>query len=234
MSAQPLLSFAAVDAFYGRAQILHALSFAVGAGERVALLGRNGAGKTTVVNTFLGVATCRGGSMMISGERLERPRHFDAARRGVSVVPQGRRIVASLSVRENLLLGAASGRKGPWSLERVFDLFPILNERADTPGTALSGGQQQMLAIGRALMANPALLVLDEPSEGLAPIIVDGLSDTLNRLAAEGTGVFLIEQNIGFVRQVAERAYLLSKGSVVAEGKLDDMATDALREHVAV
>lgn len=234
MSGAPLLSFSQVDAFYGRAQILHGLSFSVAAGERVALLGRNGAGKTTVVNTFLGVAACRAGSMIVGGQPLAKPRHFDAARMGVSVVPQGRRIISSLSVRENLLLGLASGRRGPWTVDRVFDLFPILRERADTPGTALSGGQQQMLAIGRALMANPALLVLDEPSEGLAPIIVDGLGDTLNRLAAEGTGVFLIEQNIGFVRQVAERAYLLSKGSVVAEGKLDDMAADALREHVAV
>jgi ABC-type branched-subunit amino acid transport system ATPase component len=234
MSATPLLSFSEVDAFYGRAQILHRLSFSVGAGERVALLGRNGAGKTTVVNTFLGVAACRAGAMVVGGQRLERPRHFDAARLGVSVVPQGRRILPNLSVQENLLLGAASGRSGPWTVERIFDLFPILRERAESPGTALSGGQQQMLAIGRALMANPAILVLDEPSEGLAPIIVDELGDTLNRLAAEGTGVFLIEQNIGFVRQVAERAYLLSKGSVVAEGRLEEMAADALREHVAV
>ncbi len=234
MSAQVLLEFSVVDAFYGRAQVLHGVSFSVRAGERVALLGRNGAGKTTVVNTFLGIAACRSGSLSVGGAPLPRPRHFDAARRGVSVVPQGRRILPNLTVRENLLLGAASGRVGPWNVERVFEMFPILRERAANPGTALSGGQQQMLAIGRALMSNPSLLVLDEPSEGLAPIVVDELGDTLNRLATEGTSVLLIEQNIGFVRQVAERAYLLSKGSVVAEGKLDDMAADSLREHVAV
>jgi branched-chain amino acid transport system ATP-binding protein len=229
-----LLRFEGVDAFYGRAQILHGVSLAVGAGERVALLGRNGAGKTTVVNTFLGIATARNGRIWIGDGEVRRPRHFDAAQRGVSVVPQGRRILPNLTVRENLLLGAASGRSGPWTIARVFDLFPILRERAESAGTALSGGQQQMLAIGRALMANPALLVLDEPSEGLAPVIVDELADALNGLAEAGTGIFLIEQNIGFVRQVARRHYLLSKGTVVGAGDLADLTGESLREHVAV
>lgn len=229
-----LLEFESVDAFYGRARILNGVTLSVGAGERVALLGRNGAGKTTLVNTFLGIATARAGRIRLGGEELRRPRHFDAAQLGVSVVPQGRRILSNLSVRENLTLGAASRRAGKWDLERVFDLFPVLRERAGQPGTALSGGQQQMLAIGRALMANPALLVLDEPSEGLAPVIVDELADVLNALSADGTGVFLIEQNIGFVRQVTSKYYLLSKGTVVGKGSLADLTAESLREHVAV
>jgi branched-chain amino acid transport system ATP-binding protein len=125
-------------------------------------------------------------------------------------------------------------RPGAWNLERVFELFPVLKERADTPGTALSGGQQQMLAIGRALMANPALLVLDEPSEGLAPVIVDELAVVLRRLADGGTGLLLIEQNFGLVRRVAERYYALSKGQIVDQGRLADLSMEKLKEHVAV
>jgi branched-chain amino acid transport system ATP-binding protein len=137
-------------------------------------------------------------------------------------------------VRENLLLGAAVRRPGVWNLERVFELFPVLRERADTPGTALSGGQQQMLAIGRALMANPVLLVLDEPSEGLAPVIVDELAVVLRRLADGGTGLLLIEHNFGLVRRVAERYYAISKGQVVDQGRLADLSMEKLKEHVAV
>jgi branched-chain amino acid transport system ATP-binding protein len=203
-----LLEFDNVDACYGNALILSGVSLKVSAGQRVALLGRNGAGKTTFVNAFLGIADVRSGTIRLGGQTVRRPRHFDAAQLGVSVVPQGRRI--------------------------LYELFPVLRERAAQPGTALSGGQQQMLAIGRALMANPALLVLDEPSEGLAPVIVDELADVLNALSAEGTGVLLIEQNIGFVRQVTDQYHLLSKGTVVGQGELADLTAESLREHVAV
>ncbi len=229
-----LLSLRSIDAYYGRAQILHGVSLDVAAGERVAILGRNGVGKTTIVNACLGVATVRHGQIAFRGRDIGMIRHFTAARAGIAVVPQGRRIVPGLTVKENLLLGGAVGRKGAWTLPAVFDLFPVLRERADVAGTALSGGQQQMLAIGRALMANPDLLVLDEPSEGLAPVIVDGLVDTLRALARTGTAILLIEQNFGLVHRVAERYYVLSKGSIVEAGWLAGLSMETLKKHVAV
>jgi branched-chain amino acid transport system ATP-binding protein len=229
-----LLSFRGVEAGYGEARVLHGVDLAVSENERVAILGRNGVGKSTIVNTFLGVARLRAGEIRFRGAMPRTIQHFTAARAGVAVVLQGRHIIPNLSVRENLLLGAAVRRPGQWTLGAVYDLFPVLRERADTPGTALSGGQQQMLAIGRALMANPALLVLDEPSEGLAPVIVDELAAVLRRLADGGTGLLVIEHNFGLVRRVAERYYVLSKGQVVDQGRLADLSMDKLKEHVAV
>jgi branched-chain amino acid transport system ATP-binding protein len=229
-----LLSFRGVEAGYGESRVLHGIDLAVSENERVAILGRNGVGKSTLVNTFLGVARLRTGEIRFRGAVPRAIQHFTAARAGVAVVLQGRHILPNLTVRENLLLGAAVRRPGVWNLERVFELFPVLRERADTPGTALSGGQQQMLAIGRALMANPVLLVLDEPSEGLAPVIVDELAVVLRRLADGGTGLLLIEHNFGLVRRVAERYYAISKGQVVDQGRLADLSMEKLKEHVAV
>ncbi len=229
-----LLALEGVNAFYGAAHILHGLSLHVSEGEKVALIGRNGVGKTTVVNTILGLASLKGGHVKIADRLLPRPRSYMAAQRGVAVVPQGRCIVANLTVEENLLLGAATGRKGHWTVPRVYELFPILRERAHTPGTALSGGQQQMLAVGRALMANPALILLDEPTEGLAPIIVDQLGVIFNQVAAQGTALLLIEQNMTLVARVAERYCAMAKGAVVAEGRVDDTGLDGLHRHVMV
>ena len=213
-----LLELTDVQAYYGSAHILHGLSLAVQPGERVALIGRNGVGKTTVVNTVLGLAQLKGGSVRIQGAAIAKPRPYLAAQHGVVVVPQGRRIVANLTVEENLQLGAAVGRKGPWNVPEIYKLFPILQERAHTPGTALSGGQQQMLAVGRALMSNPSLILLDEPTEGLAPVIVDQLADIFNRVADQGTALLLVEQNLSLVVRVAHRFVALSKGAVVAQG----------------
>ena len=229
-----LLRLEKVDAFYGAAHILHGLSLHVNAGERVALIGRNGVGKTTVVNTILGLAAMRGGSIRLAGHALARPRTYIAAQHGIAVVPQGRRIVANLTVEENLLLGAATGRKGHWTVRGIYALFPILQERARTPGTSLSGGQQQMLAVGRALMANPSLILLDEPSEGLAPVIVDQLGVIFNRVAAQGTALLLIEQNLRLVARVAKRFCAMAKGAVVAEGEIDEQNIDELHRHVMV
>ncbi|MFO0990151.1 MAG: ABC transporter ATP-binding protein [Alphaproteobacteria bacterium] len=229
-----LIEFRHVDSYYGAAKVLHDVSFTVAAQERVAVLGRNGVGKTTVVNSFLGIARLGAGEILFSGQSAKPIAHFHAAHRGIATVPQGRRILPNLTVEENLVLGGAPRRPGPWTLDKVYDLFPILRERAATPGTALSGGQQQMLAIGRALMANPALLVLDEPSEGLAPVIVDELADVFLRLAREGTGILLIEQNFGLVRRVADRYYVLAKGSIVEEGRLAGLSMESLKKHVAV
>ena len=202
----------------------------------MALIGRNGVGKTTVVNTILGLAQLRGGTVRIGGEAIARPRPYIAAQRGVVVVPQGRRIVANLTVEENLLLGGATGRKGPWTVPEIYKLFPILQERAHTPGTALSGGQQQMLAVGRALMSNPSLILLDEPTEGLAPVIVDQLADIFNLVADQGTALLLIEQNLSLVARVAHRYLAMAKGAVVADGPVDASpeGMQALAEHVAV
>lgn len=229
-----LIAFDNVHSFYGKAHVLHGVSLSVDKGERVAIIGRNGVGKTTIVNSFLGIAQVRDGAIAFNEKRPRVIRHFSAAQAGVAVVPQGRRIVPGLTVRENLELGAAVKRKGPWSIDGVFDLFPILRERANQSGVLMSGGQQQMLAIGRALMSNPDLVVLDEPSEGLAPVIVDELADLCVRLAREGVSILLIEQNFGLVHRVAERYYVLAKGAVVEEGRMEGLTTDNLRRHVAV
>jgi len=230
-----IVVFDHVDAYYGRAKILHDVSFQIAVDERLAILGRNGAGKTTLVNALLGVAMVRQGKICMAGSAMSRRiRPFDATHKGISVVPQGRRIVPGLTVIENLRLGMAVGRPGAWNIKSVFELFPVLFERAEIVGTALSGGQQQMLAIGRALMANPALLVLDEPSEGLAPVIVDELACILNRVADAGTGILLIEQNIGLVKRVSHRYCVLSKGSIVDSGNLADLTTEMILKHVAV
>jgi len=215
-----LLELKNVHAYYGSAHILHGLSLHVHAGERVALIGRNGVGKTTVVNTILGLAQLKSGQVRLGEKELPQPRPYMAAQNGVVVVPQGRRIVANLTVEENLQLGAAVGRKGPWNVAEVYKLFPILQERAHTPGTALSGGQQQMLAVGRALMANPSLILLDEPTEGLAPVIVDQLATIFKQVADQGTALLLIEQNMSLVVRVAHRYLAMAKGSVIAEGRV--------------
>lgn len=229
-----LLSFHDVHALYGKARILNGVSFAIGPGERVALVGRNGVGKTTVVNTLCGGTRIERGHIEIRGEEVRDLRRYTAARNGISVVLQGRGIIGNLTVEENLLLGTATGRRGPWTLESVKALFPILEERKASPGLALSGGQQQMLAIGRALMANPDLLILDEPSEGLAPVIVDELAELLVRLGEQGMGIFLIEQSVGLIRRVAERFYVLSKGAVAASGTLADIEAEDFHNHIAI
>jgi len=229
-----LLAFEGVDACYGDARILTGVSFAVEAGERVAVVGRNGVGKTTIVNTLCGVTAITAGAVAFAGQRHTQLRHYQAARAGIATVLQGRGILANLSIEENLQLGAAVQRRGPWSLRKVYDLFPVLEERRRNPGLGLSGGQQQMLAIGRALMANPELLVLDEPSEGLAPVIVDELALLFTRLADEGTAIMLIEQNISLIQRVAERFYALSKGQVVDSGSLAGMTTKELQAHITI
>jgi ABC-type branched-subunit amino acid transport system ATPase component len=229
-----LLAFEDVHALYGQARILNGVSFDVSAGERVALVGRNGVGKTTVVNTLCGVTRIERGRVLIAGRPVSDLRRYTAAQNGIAVVLQGRGILANLTVEENLLLGTATGRKGNWNLETVQKRFPILRERRNSLGLALSGGQQQMLAIGRALMANPDLLVLDEPSEGLAPVIVDELAELLVKLAADGMGILLIEQSIGLIRRVAQRFYVLSKGTIADSGSMSGVSTEDFQRHIAI
>jgi ABC-type branched-subunit amino acid transport system ATPase component len=218
-----LLEISGMSAGYGQAVVLRDIDLSVAQGESVALVGRNGAGKSTLLLTLFGLARMHGGSILIGGEPFWPARAQPAAARGLALTPQGRRIIPQLTVRENLLLGTAAGRRGRWNLKAVFGLFPILQERAAKPGSALSGGQQQMLAIGRALMSNPDLLFLDEPSEGLAPVIVDELAEVFRSIHAGGTSLFVVEQHLDLVRRISQRVILLSKGAVAAESRVEAM-----------
>jgi branched-chain amino acid transport system ATP-binding protein len=210
-----MLDVDSVHTYYGDSHVLHGVSLRVGPGEAVALLGRNGAGKTTAIRSIVGFTPPRAGRVVFEGQAIERWPAYRIARRGLALVPQGRRIFAPLSVRENLLLGA---RSQGWTLERVFALFPRLRERESQSGGTLSGGEQQMLAIGRALLTNGRLLLLDEPSEGLAPIIVREIGRILLALKAERLSLLLVEQNYHLALRVADRVYVMNKGQIVYEG----------------
>ena len=229
-----LLRFDGVHAYYGKAKILDDVSLNVGEGETLALIGRNGAGKTTALASIFGIATVRQGTISVAGRPLALRRKYEAAKRGVSIAPQGRRILSNLTVEENLLLGMAAGRKGHWSLAAVYDLFPILRQRAGTRGTALSGGQLQMLAIGRALLANPRVLLLDEPSEGLAPVLVDELAEVLVEIRSQGTAMVVVEQHITLIQRVADRYTVLAGGTVAANGSMTDFDAESMRSLIAV
>jgi branched-chain amino acid transport system ATP-binding protein len=204
-----------IETYYGESHVLHGISIRVGPGEAVALLGRNGAGKTTLIRSVAGMTPPRDGRVVFDGQAVERWPAYRIARRGLALVPQGRRIFAPLSVRENLLLGA---RSGEWRLEKVYDLFPRLREREGQSGGTLSGGEQQMLAIGRALLTNGRMLVLDEPSEGLAPIIVREIGRVVQGLKGERLSILLVEQNYHLALRVADRVYVMNKGQIVWEG----------------
>jgi branched-chain amino acid transport system ATP-binding protein len=204
-----------IHTYYGESHVLHGVSLRVAPGEAVALLGRNGAGKTTAIRTIVGFTPARAGRVVFEGQAIERWPAYRIARHGLALVPQGRRIFAPLSVRENLLLGA---RPSGWTLERVFELFPRLRERQTQAGGTLSGGEQQMLAIARALLTNGRLLLLDEPSEGLAPLIVREIGAVLTALKAQRLSLLLVEQNYHLALRVADRVYVMNKGQVVYEG----------------
>jgi len=210
-----VLEVEGIQTFYGDSHVLHGVSVRVAPGEAVALLGRNGAGKTTLIRSVAGMTPPRDGRVVFDGQAVERWPAYRIARRGLALVPQGRRIFAPLSVRENLLLGA---RPGEWRLEKVYDLFPRLREREEQSGGTLSGGEQQMLAIGRALMTNGRMLVLDEPSEGLAPIIVREIGRVVQGLKGERLSILLVEQNYHLALRVADRVYVMNKGQIVWEG----------------
>jgi len=210
-----MLEVEVIHTYYGLSHVLHGVSLRVAPGEAVALLGRNGAGKTTTIRSIVGFTPPRAGRVVFEGQAIERWPAFRIARRGLALVPQGRRIFAPLTVRENLLLGA---RSAGFTLERVFALFPRLRERQAQAGGTLSGGEQQMLAIGRALLTNGRLLLLDEPSEGLAPLIVREIGRVLEALKAERLSLLLVEQNYHLALQVADRVYVMNKGQIVYEG----------------
>ena len=210
-----MLDVEAIQTYYGESHILHGVSVRVADGEAVALLGRNGAGKTTLIRSVAGFTPPRDGRVVFGGQPVQSWPAYRIARQGLALVPQGRRIFSPLTVSENLTLGA---RPGEWTLERIYGLFPRLGERALQPGGTLSGGEQQMLAIGRALMTNGRMLVLDEPSEGLAPIIVREIGSIVRGLKGGRLSILIVEQNYHLALQVADRVYVMSKGQIVWEG----------------
>src|SRR5712691_11373160 len=215
--AEPLLAIEGVSAFYGRAQALQDVSFEI-AGGATSIIGRNGMGKTTLCNAIVGLPPARvTGSIRFQGEELVGRPSYRIAKLGVGYVPQGRRLFPSLSVHEHLRMISARGDSKRWTVERAYDLFPRLRERKRNGGAQLSGGEQQMLAIARALLTNPTLLIMDEPSEGLAPLIIEQLVETFKKLAEEGLAILLIEQNLGVATSIAERQLVMVAGSIFAE-----------------
>ena len=228
----PLLSVAGLQARYGESQVLFDVTLEVGHAQVVTLLGRNGMGKTTTVASIMGLLPSRTGSILFQGETLQRLPAYRIAQRGLGLVPEGRRIFPNLTVRENLVATAANraGRASPWTLAEVLSLFPSLQARVGSLGGLLSGGEQQMLAIGRALMTNPALLILDEATEGLAPLIRVEIWRVLDLLKARGQSILLIDKNVAAIARIANRHYILEKGRIVWSGDSSALLADgALR-----
>ena len=231
-AAVPLLQVQGLNAWYGAAQILFDVSLQVGRGEVVALMGRNGAGKSTTLKALMGMVTRRG-SVQFLGQDIARREPHDIARLGLGYVPEERRIFTDLSVMDNLEVGRQRPRRWPdgtaapeWTPEKLFALFPNLGEMPQRPGGRMSGGEQQMLTVARTLMGQPLLVLLDEPSEGVAPLIVQQMARTIRALKAQGVSVLLSEQNLPFAEAVADRAYLIEQGQVVHEGRMADVVAN--------
>lgn len=221
-----MLEINSINTAYGNLQVLYDLSMEIPEGKVVTLLGRNGMGKTTLMRSIVGINPPRSGEILFKGENIVELESYQIARRGISYVPQGRGIFPSLTTKENLLIGARGMDKpDAWNLDRVYDFFPILKERAGTYGNLLSGGEQQMLAIGRALMTNPDLLIMDEPSEGLAPMVIKQIGDVIQSLKGKLT-VFLAEQNFNMAIGVADYVYIISQGQMVHQSLPQDLIHD--------
>jgi branched-chain amino acid transport system ATP-binding protein len=214
----PMLEIGGLETCYGLSQVLFGLSLSIAPGEMVTLMGRNGMGKTTTVRSIMGLTQARAGSIRFRGKEIRGEPAYRIAQLGIGLVPEGRQIFPNLTVRENLIATAVARGKGAWSLERVFELFPRLAEREHSMGSQLSGGEQQMLAIGRALMTNPQLLVLDEATEGLAPLIRHDIWRCLARLKEIGLSILVIDKNVGALMRVADRHFLIERGRVVWTG----------------
>lgn len=238
----PILSVRKLQAGYGRAQVLFDVTFEVQAGQVVTLLGRNGMGRSTTIKCLFGMLAALAGDIEVRGRRMNGAASHRIARQGLSLVPEGRQIFAALTVQENLLAtarraaGAQARPQQPWTLERVYALWPRLKERRNNLGWQLSGGEQQMLAIGRALMTNPSLLVLDEATEGLAPVIREEIWRTLATLKAEGLAQIVIDKNVGRLMPLADRHYVLEKGRVVWQGDSAALQAqpDIVRQYLGV
>lgn len=214
----PILSVSNLEVFYGRAQALHGVSFELKRGEVLSLIGSNGAGKSTLMKSIVGLEKAAVGDIQLNGESLVDVPASKIIRKGIALVPEGRRLFRSLSVEENLVLGGQVQRKGPWDLEKIYDLFPVLRERRTQPSTSLSGGQQQMVALGRALMSNPELLLLDELSLGLAPVIIKDIYALLPKIVGEGMSAILVEQDVTRALAVADRFICMQEGRISLAG----------------
>lgn len=217
-----MLEVEEIHCFYGESHVLWGVSLSLREGEVVALLGRNGMGKSTTLKSIIGLVPPRSGRVLYQGRDITRKHPFQVARLGIGYVPEDRRIFSDLTVQENLEVAARNG--GAWSIDRVHALFPVLAERARQNAGSLSGGEQQMLAIARALMVNPKVLLLDEPSEGLSPIIVKALEEQISKLREMGVTILLAEMNVKFTFKLAQRAYVLEKGSVRFHGSTRELA----------
>jgi branched-chain amino acid transport system ATP-binding protein len=226
--SEPLLAVRRLDAFYGDFQALFALSLDVNAGEAIAVIGANGAGKSTLLKSIAGLLAARIDAIAFDGAPIGGQPAYAIAARGIALVPEGRGLFASLSVEENLLIGGQLKRPGPWTLRSVYQLFPVLLERRHMKATALSGGQQQMVAIGRGLMANPKLLLCDEISLGLAPIVVRDIYARLPAILASGTSLILVEQDVVQALKAAQRVYCLQEGRVALSGPAKDLTREAI------
>jgi branched-chain amino acid transport system ATP-binding protein len=223
-----LLQARSVTASYGDAQALFGIDLDMDAGEVVALIGANGAGKSTFLKTITGMLAPSSGEIRLDGERIDRVDAADIVARGIAMVPEGRRLFPSLSVEENLQMGALSRRSGAWNLERVYALFPILKEKRTHPSTSLSGGQQQMVAIGRALMSNPRILLCDEISLGLAPVVIREIYAALPSLQQDGMTLLIVEQDVQLAMQVSSRVVCLQEGRVSLVGKSGDLTREQI------
>lgn len=223
-----MLQAQGITAAYGDAQALFGIDFSMQAGEIVALIGANGAGKSTFLKTLTGLLPVKSGSLTFDGQSLNQIDAGDIVKLGLAMVPEGRRLFPSLTVEENLLMGTLSGRQGAWNLARVCKLFPILQEKRHMPSTSLSGGQQQMVAIGRALMSNPRLLLCDEISLGLAPVVIREIYAALPAIMEEGMSLLIVEQDVQLAMQVSSRVVCLQEGLVSLEGKSGELTRDQI------
>ncbi|MEL7106490.1 MAG: ABC transporter ATP-binding protein [Pseudomonadota bacterium] len=228
--SEPVLSVQNLDAHYGDFQALYGVDLTLDLGEVIAIIGANGAGKTTLMRSISGLLKNAADQVRFKGTPIGALRADQVAYHGIALVPEGRQLFPSLSVEENLLLGATVKRSGPWDLAKVFDLFPILKERRGQPSTSLSGGQQQMVAIGRALMSNPEVILFDEISLGLAPIIIKDIYDALPSIVGEGMTAMIVEQDISKALQVSARVYCLQEGRVSLTGRVADVSREAITD----
>jgi len=226
----PLLATRDLIAFYGDAQALFGIDFELDAGEMVAVIGANGAGKSTFMKAVTGLVKASADAIRFQGQPIGGLPPGEIVRRGIALVPEGRRLFPSLSVEENLLMGGFAKRPGPWNLERLFGLFPILAQKRAQPATSLSGGQQQMVAIGRALMSNPTLLLCDELSLGLAPIVIKEIYDALPAICAEGMTVVIVEQDVSMAQRVSQRIYCFQEGRVSLQGRSDELSREQISQ----